>query len=163
MNSAGHPEGAARSKREFKPKPRRGSSGVGEAAGNLFGILGGLLLVIIAAGAIFATNYFMVVLKEISSNDYSKPQKRIEVYSQYFEKLKVQGNDVRESEPFIREGEKYYLWRVIPPQASEGELYRWKINLQTNSVEALTSAAKKLDQALGFGTGDEIDSTDSGG
>ncbi len=112
-----------------------------------------LIVIALIAGAAFATNYMIGVLQDISVTDYSEPQNRIKEYQAYFERLATHGYGVVESEPFIREGEKYYLWTVTPPKSSEQLVYRWRLSLEDNKVVPLTSAAIKLDQELGFATG----------
>lgn len=120
---------------------------------NLVLILLFLIIIALIAGTAFATNYMIGVLQDISVTDYSAPQNRVKEYQAYFERLATHGYGVVESEPFIREGEKYYLWTVTAPRSSEQLVYRWKLSLQDNQVVPLTSAAIKLDQELGFASG----------
>jgi len=118
--------------------------------GNLLLILLSLILLAVICAGIYATDYFMNVLGEIRTTDYSEPQQRIKEYEAYFDKLSKLDYLVVPSEPFIREGEIFYLWTATPPRASEPKVYRWKLSLETNDVTPLTPDAKQLDRELGF-------------
>lgn len=145
--------GKRRSRRKTHYKKKSSFGAVMEPFLNVFLILLFLIIIALIAGAAFATNYMIGVLQDISVTDYSEPQNRIKEYQAYFERLATHGYGVVESEAFIREGEKYYLWTVTPPKSSEQLVYRWKLSLEDNKVVPLTSAAIKLDQELGFATG----------
>jgi hypothetical protein len=148
--TAGSAGGSSKGKKWAKKKAGRGALAV------ILDLLAILFLVIIlgaAVGAIVATDYVYNILDEMSSLHYDVVEERIQKYRAYFDNLQREGNDVRESAPLIDKGEKFYLWRVTRRGESEGRLYKWKVDLQTNEVTAVTSAAKELDAALGFGGG----------
>ena len=131
-------------------KPASSSNRAWRGVGNFFLILLALLLLALIAGGIFASNYLIGVLGELETTDYTQSQQRIAEYEAYFERQSKLGYTVVPSEPFLREGEIYYLWTVTPPHSGNAVVFRWKISLESNTVEALTSSAKNLDREMGF-------------
>lgn len=118
--------------------------------GNFLLIVLALVLLAMIAGGIFAADYMINILGELETTDYTQFQQRIDEYEAYFDRQSKLGYAIVPSEPFLREGEVFYLWTVTPPHSGDTVVYRWKISLESSTVEALTSAARNLDRELGF-------------
>ncbi len=113
------------------------------------GIIFGVFFFLFAIIYTIIALYMIQVLAEIERKDFSPANLRIEEYARFFEKLKNDHFEVMESEPYIKEGVKYFLWTVVTPDGKSRLIYRWKHDLESNRVEPMTSPATHLDVSLG--------------
>jgi hypothetical protein len=116
----------------------------------LLATLVAFILIVASLGLAYGSVKMTGVLRDIGKRDFGDAVQRFERYDARFGAMKEANSRVLSSEPKIVSGVTKYLWVVQPRGSDDRIVYRWKHDLNTNTVEPMTNPALLMDIALGF-------------